>query len=240
MSLDYSTFVATIANECVVDSANADFQQILPQAIAYGEAKCYNELDLLGTLVRDTSSTCTANSRNFTLPQSLGVFQTVDRINVVTPVSTTINSGGTRNPVVPVNAAWVDTAWPSETAASATTIPTNFAMNTDQTVIFGPPPGAAFQVEVVGFIIPTPLSATNTTTYLTTYFPSLFTAACMIFMAGWQQNFGNQSDNPQMAMSWMQIYNDLFKSCSLVDARQKFASAGWTSAPPETLAQLPR
>lgn len=239
MSLDYTSYIATIANECVQDTSNADFIQIMPQTISYAENRLYNELNLLATIVRDSSASTTANSRNFTLPQTLGVFQAVDRINVLTPAGSTVGSG-TRSPVIPCNPAVLDVSWPSETAPDATSYPNMFAMDTDQTIILGPPPGAAFVLEVCGWINPTPLSSTNPTTYLTTYFPSIFIAASMVFMSGWMRNYGSQADDPQQAMSWETQYQKLYASADMVDARQKFAAAGWTSNQPEPIAATPR
>jgi hypothetical protein len=39
----------------------------------------------------------------------------------------------------------------------------------------------------------------STTTILSLYVPDLFVAAAMIFMAGYQKDFGSQSDDPQAA-----------------------------------------
>lgn len=240
MSLTFATYTTTIANLAVYSETDPDFVQIMPSVINYAEDRIYRELNLLSTVVRDTTASTTANSRSFQLPTSLGTFQTIDGINVVTPVSSTIAAGGTRNPVTPADRQVVDQFWPSETAPSSTSVPSIFGMVTDQTLVFGPAPGAAFQVEVIGNINPAPLSATNTTTYLTTYLPDLFVAASMVFMSGFMRNFGSQSDDPKMAQSWEQQYTALFASADLIDARQKFAGAGWTSKQPEPFAANPR
>lgn len=239
MSLTYAQYITTIANLAVYSESDPDFVQIMPQTIAYAEGRIYRELDLLSTVVRDTSATCTTNSRNFTLPQSLGRFETVNSINIITPASATVTTG-TRNPVTATKLDVLDVFWPSETAPAITSVPALFAPVTDQIYAFGPAPGASFPVEVVGYIIPTPLSVSNTTTYLSLYLPDLFVAASMIFMSGFMRNYGSQSDNPQMASSWSQEYEKLFASANVVDVRQKFASSGWTSAQPEPLAQQPR
>ncbi len=236
MSLTYSTYVTTIANMLVTVETETDFVQILPSGIDYAEQRMYRELDLLATVVRDTSATVTANSRNFTLPQTNGRFVDVNGINIFSPVSTTT----TRNQVVPVSRDFLDLTWPSDTAASATTVPQYFAMITDQTVIFGPPPGAAFTAEVIGTIRPSPLSVTNTTTFLTLYLPDLFIAASMVFFKGWQANFGAQSDDPRTAQSWESQYQTLFASANVEEMRRKFSSVGWTSEQPAPLAATPR
>lgn len=236
MSLTYATYTTTLANLAAYSESDADFVQILPSVIDYAEDRIYRELNLLSTVVRDTSGTVTANSRNFTLPSSLGRFIVVYQINVVTPVGSTVTTG-TRNAVTPASRDVIDMLWPSETAASATTVPELFGMITDQTVIFGPPPGAAFAVEVVGTIKPDPLSASNTTTYLTLQLPDLFLAASMVFLSGYMRNYGAQAQEPGMSQSWETQYQTLKASVALQDAQQKFASASWASKAPAPLAR---
>ena len=228
MSLNYSQYVAELQNLVAETTPvpSSDFTAIIPGTVDYAEQRLYRELDLLSTVVRDQSATVTANSRTFNLPQSLGRFVVVHGINIVTPSSASVSTG-TRNPVVKATTESVDSLWPSETAASADTYPTIYGMVTDQQLIFGPPPGAAFAVEVLGTIRPNPISASNTTTYLSLYLPDLFIAASMIFLSGWLRNFGSQADTPQMAQSWQAQYDLLFKSAIGEEHRKKYGS--WVS-----------
>lgn len=225
MSYTYASLTTTLANALVTAEDNADFVAILPSIIDYGEQRLYRELDLESTRVYDSTSTVTANNRNFTLPSSAGRFVVPEGINIYTPVSTTT----TRNPLTPVSLDWLNWSWQTNTAASAATIPQFFAMLTDQTVAFGPPPGAAFTAEVFGTIRPTPLSASNTTTYLSLYLPDLFFAVCMVFGSGWQKNFGGQADNSAMAVSWESQVQLLLASANAEAERQRYGAASWTS-----------
>jgi hypothetical protein len=235
MPFDYDTYVATMANLTAYDPTDPDFIQILPSFIAYAENRIYREADFLSTIIRDDSANLTANSRNFTLPSSVGQFDVVRQVNVITPAGST-TADGQRNPLTGVSTEVIDALWPSESAPEATTIPDMFSMLTDDQIIVGPPPGDAFNVEVIGTVIPTPLSASNTTTYLTLYLWDLFIAASMVFAAGFMKNYGAQADDPRQAMSWETQYQTLFKSADLVDSRQRFAAASWTSAQPENYA----
>lgn len=232
MALTYTSYVTTLANLVTTTESDSNFVQILPSAIEYAENRIYRELNLLSTIVRDSSSAMTANVRNFTLPSGTGRFVVVYGINVYTPVATQT----TRNPLVPTSRDYIDMMWPSNTAASATTIPTMFAMITDQTIILGPPPGDAFTVEVIGTIKPAALSSGNATTYLTSYLPDLFLAASMIFMTGYMKNFGAQADDPKMATSWEGQYQTLLQGVDLQTAQQKFAATSWTSQEPQKFA----
>jgi hypothetical protein len=232
MSLTYSTYVATLANLAVVDAANDDFVQVLPSVIDYAEQRIYRELDILNTVVRSTG-VLSVGSRTFNLPTSLGRYVVTNGINIITPASTVTPDEGTRNPAVPASRDMLDSIWPSTTGAG---VPAYYAMITDQQVIFGPAPDASYTAEVIGTIRPTPLSSSNETTYLTLYLPDLFVAASMIFISGWQKNFGAQADNPQMASSWQAQYEKLFPSANVEEQRKRFASGAWGSLQPTTIA----
>lgn len=229
MSLTYSTYVEQLSNLMTVDPADPNFVIMLPGCIDYAEQRIYRELDLLATVVRDSSSALTSGSRDFTLPQSLGRFVVTNGFNVYTPSGSTTN----RVQLIPVSRDVLDAVYPSAAGAD---VPAMVAMITDQTVIVGPWPDANYTVEVIGTIRPTPLSSSNTTTYLTLYLPDLFVAASMIFATGYQQNFGAQADNPQMATSWEGQYEKLFPSAGVEEQRKRYASGAWGSLSPTPIA----
>jgi hypothetical protein len=229
----YATLKTAIATNTNISETNTNFLAYLPTIIDDAEQFCYRELGLLTTVIRDSSATATANSRNFTLPTASGRFVTVKGINIYTPVSTTT----TRNQLTPASVALIDALWPAETAASATTMPVYFAPVTDQDFLFGPPPGAAFKVEVQGTIRPAPLSVSNTTTFLTNYLSDLFFAACMVSATGYMRNWGSQADDPKMALSWKGERDIRLGSARVEEAQRKFASGDWTSEAPTPLAK---
>jgi hypothetical protein len=93
----------------------------------------------------------------------------------------------------------------------------------------GPYPDAAYNVELIGTVRPTPLSPTTTSTWISTYLPDLFLAASMIQMSAFKMNFGAQSDDPKMAQSWETQYVTLRDSAATEDAMRKYYATGWTS-----------
>ncbi len=233
MSYTYSSWVTALSNEIVVSSTDPNFVGILSSCIDYGEQRLYRELDLLNTVTLD-SGPLTMGSRNFTLPQNNGRFVVTNGFNLITPAGTTVPDNGTRNQLIPISRDYLDSVGGSP---SFTGQPTNYAMITDQTIIVGPEwPDAAYTLEVIGTIRPTPLSASNTTTFLTNYLPDLWFAATMIFMSGWQQNFGAQSDNPEQAVSWQGQYDKLFASANVEEMRKKYSSGAWGSLQPTPIA----
>lgn len=232
MTYTYTSYRAAIAEQLVVDVTDTNFLAMFPSLIDYAEQRMYRELDLLATVTRQTG-TLTINSRDFTLPTTSGRFVTTQAINVISPSSQTNPNAGTRNPCEPVSLQYLDYSWPSTTGSG---LPKAYAMVTDQTVVFGPAPAAAYTVEVIGTIRPTPLSADNTTTYLTLYLPDAFFAAGMIFGSGWQKNFGAQADDPKMAVSWEDQYVKLVASANIEEQRKRYASGAWGPMSPTPLA----
>lgn len=233
MSLTYSSFVSSLANLLVIPPTDANFQIVLPNIIDDAEQRIYRELDLLATVVRDSSSTLTANSRNFTFPQHIVVSES---INVFTPVNTLTN----RNILVPVTREFMDAAYGNETASTSPSIPQYYAMITDQTIIVGPPPDANYTIEIVGTIRPQPLSSTNTSTWLSLYLPDLFLAESLIFGYGYMKDYGATTDDPQSSTSWNSHYKDLWQSANTEETRKKYASQAWSPKNPSDISTPPR
>lgn len=236
MALSYSTFVTSLANMLVIPPTDDNFLAMIPNAIDDAEQRIYRELDLLSTIVRDTSSALTANSRNFTFPQHIVVSES---LNIFTPAGTTTN----RRQLIPVSREFLDAVYPDDSQncdCGDAEYPKYYAMITDQTIIVGPPPAEAYTVEVIGTIRPTPLSASNPTTYLTLYLPDLFLTEAMIFGYGYLKDFGATTDDPRSAAGWDKHYQDLWNSANVEENRKKYAGQAWTSKQPAPLATPPR
>jgi hypothetical protein len=231
MPLNYTTYQTALSTALAIPTTDTQFQNWLPNCIAYAEGRIYRDLNMLTEDVRDSSSSTTANVRNFTLPTSIGTFQVITDINIITPASTAPESG-TRIRLLPSSLAFLDWTTPS---SAGTGVPTNWAYITQSLVagqnqiVFGPWPDNTYTVEVIGKIIPTPLSSGNTTTFLTLYLEDLFLAASMVSFTGYMKNYGSQADDPKMATSWDAQYNLLLKSASDWEARKRFAGASWTA-----------
>ena len=235
MALTYATLVTSLANMMPVPVTDPNYQLVLPNVIDDAEQRVYRDLDLLSTIVRDSSGTLTANSRNFTFPQH---FVVSESINVFTPAA--VNTS--RNQLYPVSREFLDAVYPDETAGGCCgpAVPQYYAMITDQTIIVGPPPDAAYSMEVVGTIRPAPLSATNTTTYLTLYLPDLFFDAALVFAYGYMKDFGASTDDPQAPASWEAHYQKALSSANVEENRKKYASQAWTPKQPTPYATPPR
>jgi hypothetical protein len=231
--VNYTQIVTALSTITSIPSDNTDFAAILPSAFAYADGRIYRELDMLTANVRESSSSTVASNRNFTIPTTLGTFLIVDGINVITPAATAPDSG-TRRPLTPVSRDFLDLVWPSTTGA---TVPQYFAYISQNTqlspaqtqIIFGPWPDAIYRVEVIGKIQPAVLAPDNANTYLTDNLSDLYIACSMIFLSGYMRNFGAQSDDKNMAMSWEKTYTDLRESAATFEARKRWAGASWSS-----------
>lgn len=217
--LDYTSYTNEIRRLAVVPINDNEFAHILPNIIDYAEQRIYRDLQLLSTVSTTSTILTTANNREIVLPTS-ATWVTVDQVCVLTPAGsgTTVQSG-TRNPLTPVSLAFINLVWPSTTGAGQ---PQYYAKLTDQTLVLGPWPSAVYRVEVTGTVRPTPLSATNTTTWLSQRLPDLLTAASMIFVAGYQRDFGQQADDPRFAQSWEEQYKTLLASAGTEEMIKKF------------------
>lgn len=237
MSLTYNQYVTDLANLLVVPTSDPGYITVLPNIIDDAEQRLYRELNLLNTIARDSSATLSTGTRNFNLPSSIGTFVVTESLNVITPAGVTNPELGTRNTLTPISREVLDVLWPSSTGS---TVPQYFAMITQGSTIVGPWPDAAYTVEVVGTIRPTPLSSTNQTTLLSWYFPDLWVAASMVFAAGYQKNYGAAVDDPKMGPTWESHLQLLYQSAATEEARKRFAASGWSSKSPEPLATPPR
>ena len=227
MSLTYNTYQAALAELMVVDSVTEpNFVDILPSIIDYAEQRIYRELDLLSAKVTATGLSTTAGTRAMALPTQ-NPFVAVEAVTVIASTLALGNQKlSNRQPLLPVSRDLLDAVYAN---AWQDCVPVWFAMQDSATILFGPWPDQAYGVEVTGIVRPSPLSNQNTTTFLSTNLPDLFLAASMIFASGYQKNFGSQSDDPQMAVSWSAQYDKLMASAMAEEARKKFQGSGWTS-----------
>ena len=89
MSLNWTTFTTSLANMLVVPVNDTGFVTALSNIVDDAENRIYRDLDLLQTIVRNSSLALSAGNRNFTLPTASspfsGPFVVTEDINVITP-----------------------------------------------------------------------------------------------------------------------------------------------------------
>lgn len=231
--VDYTTYVSQLENMIAMDVTDTDFPTIIPAIINYAEMRIYRELDLISTITRDTSTICTVSNPNVSFPN---MFVVVQGVNVLTPAASNTTTAA-RIPLVAVSKEVFYSLWGDP---SVTGPPSIYSMVDQWNALIGPSPDNVYNLEAYGTIRPSPLSASNPTTFLTTYLYDLFLAASMVFVSGWMRNFGAQSSDPQMSSSWETQYQALKVSANVEELRKKSWSDSWTSFSPTPLAQPPR
>lgn len=144
--------------------------------------------------------------------------------------------GGVRQqPLEPVTRDYLDFAWPSDASVGPNIPPVQWCPNDQATVLVGPAPDQAYAFEAVGTMRIPQLSPTNYQNFLTQQFPDLYVAASMIFLSGYQRDFGGQSEDPQLAQSWENQYQLLLKSAVVEEARKQFSDMFPSPSKPTSL-----
>ena len=248
--LTYSQYVTQIATLAVVDPADTNFLTILPQCITYAENRMYRDIDFMftSTSLHGTSFMLTAGNRNLSFNIDLsansdaasGTFVVSEQINLLlnangTAASTTNPDLCVRYPLLPTTKEFLDAVCGSSLTADRAT-PRYFVPFNETLFFVGPVPDTNYNVEVVGTYRPNSLSSTNTTTFISLYLPDVFIMASMIYISGYQRNFGKLADQPEMAVSYESQYQALLKSAVVEEARKKFDASGWSSQAPASVA----
>lgn len=245
MAYNYDEWLKAMQTLCIIplNQTDENFQRMTERALEYGENRIYRELNFL-PMLNSATALLTINNREAALPVTVLVLES---INVLTPVGALGNSS-VRHTLERVSVQALDIFWPQ--ASFLPGVPQKYALIGAMTV--GPPqafsytarmapePDAAYTAEYIGVVRPNPLSSLNTTTYLSTFYPDLLIAACMVFMAGYQKDFGAQSEDPQKGMSWEKTYTSLREGALLEQARMRGEGPGWSEQAPAPIANQPR
>jgi len=237
--LTYNQYVAELAVLAVVAPDDTNYVANLPSCIDWAELAIYQDLDLLQTVDSVTGFSFVAGDRRLILSMNpvISPVVTVKGINVITPLGVSDPNLGKRNALLPVTEARLDMEWPDATGSR---LPKLFAPFRQNILIVGPWPDANYAAEVVGTVRPTPLSATNQQTWVSMNLPNLLLAASMVFISGYQHNFGRQADDPQQSVSWQQQYDLGIKRAIAEESQKRFRSQGWTSESISPVATPPR
>jgi hypothetical protein len=237
VALDFTTYITTMANMLSISPETVlypDNAELVEAMISYSEMRIYRELDFLRTVEEATTGDLTPGTRSVALPGNILI---VNSATLITPASTAPDAGS-RNPMQRVSMEFINFIWPS---AATTGIPSHYAMLDEDTVILAPTPAAAYRACFLGIVRPAPLTALNTTTYLTEFVPDLFIAASAIWgFGGINRNFGAASDDPASAQSWEQTYQNLRAGVDVENLRSKAWGAGFQPFSPAPMAKESR
>ena len=243
------------------NTEDSNFEVILPAAFLYADGRIYRELSFLATDI-NTYQPLIPNVREVALsPDTI----TVRSISICTP-SGPVTSNTRRHLLERISPEALDMFWPQPSfkkslprkytiigirtqtlplpnPAPPTTQPAPpiFIPDTYQYFLrVMPTPDRNYTAEIYGAVRPRPLSRTNPETFLSVNYAELFIACCMVFITGYQRDYGAQADDPQRAMSWEGQYQKLSASIMLEAGKIRGEGPGFTALPPATVAQQPR
>jgi len=236
MSYTYTSFVAQLALQAQFNPTDPNFLANLPTCIDYATDRITRELNLLNTTTINSTLQTTIGSRTVDLSTLNPIFNVLQDINVLTPSGVTDPNQAARAQLTIQSLSFLNAVYGTSPATGGVVgVPQYFAMVTDQSIRLGPYPDAVYNLEIIGTVRPTPLSATNATNWIATYLPDLFMMAAMIQMSAFKLNFGAMADDPKSAMSYEQQYAALRDSASTEDAMRRYYSTGWASQIPNPL-----
>lgn len=225
--LTYSQYVTQIATLAVVEESNSEFVTILPQMITYAENRIYRDLDFLFTSISNSSYYVSAGTRKINVPA--GTFVVPEQINVLLPPGTSNPESAIRVALTPCTKEFLDAVYGSGGSYGDRGVPKYFCPFDDYTFLVGPYANYLYYVEIIGTYRPASLSSSNPTTFISLYLPDLMIMASMIYISGYQRNFGRANDDPQMAVTYESQYQVLLKGAMAEENRKKFEAAAWSS-----------
>lgn len=210
----YANYQAAVVTQIPSFTSDPNFQQILPVGISYAELSICRDLDFLAMHGLLSLGTTTIGTQTQSIPTDVVVLES-------------LYYGPNSIPVVPASQDYIRTVF----AGAASGPPQNFmtigaatgiGWTPGMQVLLGPAPDQTYML--TGYVTKRQetLSADNPTTFISTQLPDLFWSASMIFFAGYNRNFGAQSDDPRQAVSWSAEYARQLKSVNTEEMRKKF------------------
>ena len=231
-----TSYITQMATMAVVAETDPAFLTILPQMIVYAELRMYRDLDFLFTSGSTTAYSLTEGSRILNVNADTFPYGTLvvpEQINVL--VGSDDPDQADRVPLLPTTKEFLDAVYGSGAFANRG-LPQYWVPFDDYTFLVGPYPDQSYTVELIGTYRPESLSATNPETFISKNLPDIMIMASMVYISGYQRNFGRANDDPQMAITYESQYQALLKGAAVEEARKKFEAAGWSSQSPSTIA----
>jgi hypothetical protein len=217
----------------VVTPQAPEFTALIPQMLNYAEQRIQRDMELLNTQVMRGPYTLTPGSNQLSVPPS--------DLLVVQDVLVTV--AGEPKPMHPVSKPYLLTVWPSSSPPGP---PKVVALQggdqatqglTGTILMFGPPPDLNYQVNCIGESrapslagFADPADAGVQSTWIATWLPDLLVMGCMIYVSGYQRDFGRQSDDPQMAQSYESQYETLLAAANKQEFQRRWEADAWSAA----------
>jgi hypothetical protein len=252
-ALSYNGFIQALATLAVMQTASVggvlqfsndpsgQLNDLIPNALNYSELRIQREAQLL-PLQTSNGYTLTAGQNTLSIPTS----------DFVIAQTLWVNVDGSLIPLTPVSKEWLQNVYPGMGTQGPpeyfAPIGGDFATAGMTSNIFqlGPVPDSAYPLTIFGMIRMPSLyqfsdneaDATTKYTFISQWMPDALLAAAMIYVTGFQRDFGamGQVDEAGMGVSWEAAYKTAMSGVQLEEAQKKFQASAWSSMPPATLA----
>ena len=193
-----------------ISTYDALFIAMFPLATSYAEDRINQEIPFLGN--RHTVSAAAATTSG--VPDIAWTAFVSAGATLSVPEQLSIVNGGTNVPYDSVSYDFIKRFWPVPATTVAPSLAWQggryWAVKDTTSLIVAPTPDAVYSVLMTGLYNPVPISSGNPTTYLSTNYPDLLEAGCLVYLSGaLTRNFGAQSDEPRQAVSWEQQFQNL-------------------------------
>jgi hypothetical protein len=211
--VDYPEFIARLANTALYAPDDADFLVAAVQALEAAELRILRDLDPMVARVTGAALPYTAGSRAIALPA-----------DCVIPRRVWVQDGGRWWPLNRRQSDWMLIYAPDEAVLGR---PRYWSLDTDAVGQMAPTPPAGLSFRVDYTRRPTPMSASNPSTWIGTNLPDLLFAAAMVWIAGFQRNFGEAGGGD--GASWGAAYMTALAS-AVVEERRRKADGPWDNS----------
>lgn len=221
-SIQTTLLAATVKAQPPYGIAPADFATLLPQATSYAEERIFTDLPLLGVRTSNSSLATTPSSNALDLAAMTNTLGGP----IIVPESLYLSTASGLVPFLRSSTFVINAVWPNATITAAPTLtdflPKYWAMLDNHNIVIAPTPDAAYPVKIDGLYQPTPISLMNQSTYVSTTYPALLEAACMVFLSGWLlHNYGAKAGTPQQALSFEADYQTLLAGAKAEEDRRR-------------------
>lgn len=251
-----------------LNSEDSNFQKLVPACFAYAESRIYREPDL-SFLATDATELVglTALTAEVALPANVLSVRSIALSIKSSPLDPPV-PGGNKRRIYPqrVSPEALDMIWPqpgfkpgppkyysirglrhppvqSPDPLPPGTQPRQPVYTPESFALiarFAPAADRNYVGEVFGGIQALHLSENNPETYISLNYPELLIAASMVYITGYQRDYGAASDDPQRAVSWEAQYQTLKAGVAVEQAKLRGEGPGFTALSDANIAQQPR
>lgn len=249
-ALDYNGYITQIAQNAALQTDNSsgytqfktydpDPNLMIPEMLNYAELRIQRDLDLAQSLFANTTYTLSSGTNLVTI--------SVDDFITLQSIQYTL--GTAKLPILATSKEFIQNVFNDSSYTGAPQVFAPYGGDlattgaTSQLWLFGPYADQNYPLTILGTARMASLykfansgQASGNYTFISNYLPDLLVIASMIYLSQWQRNFGRESDEPGMAMTYEQQYQLLLNGAGEEEARRKLQASGWTSMSPPKVA----